>query len=230
MPSGRTRQFDVDEALDRALEVFWARGYEGATLPELTRAMGINRPSLYAAFGNKEQLFRKALDRYQTGPQSFLTEALRKPTARAVVEAIYSGFVRMQRDRDKARGCLVVSGALACGEEAETVRRELARLRQGAVAAFRDPFSARSARSARPAPRTPPGGGPRAAESRARADPPSDRAGCTARCRPPRRYQRSPGGPPRPRARRDGATPSVQAHASRRGAEAARRGPADRSP
>src|SRR5260221_8772687 len=67
MPSGRTRQFDVDEALDQALEVFWARGYEGATLPELTRAMGINRPSLYAAFGNKEQLFRKALDRYQTG-------------------------------------------------------------------------------------------------------------------------------------------------------------------
>ena len=118
MPSGRTRQFDVDEALDRALEVFWTRGYEGATLPELTKAMGINRPSLYAAFGNKEQLFRKALERYQTGPMSFLAEALRQPTARAVVEAIYSGFVLMQRDRDKARGCLIVSGALACGEEA----------------------------------------------------------------------------------------------------------------
>jgi AcrR family transcriptional regulator len=84
--------------------------------------MGINRPSLYAAFGNKEQLFRKALDRYQTGPLSFLTEALRKPTARAVAEAIFSGFIRMQRDRDKARGCLVVSGALACGAEEETVR------------------------------------------------------------------------------------------------------------
>ena len=140
MPSGRTRQFDVDEALDRALEVFWARGYEGATLPELTRAMGINRPSLYAAFGNKEQLFRKALERYQTGPMSFLTEALRKPTARAVVEAIFSGFVRMQRDRDKARGCLVVSGALACGEEAETVRRELAQLRQAIVTALRERF------------------------------------------------------------------------------------------
>src|SRR3954471_4928664 len=86
MPSGRTRQFDVDEALERALEVFWARGYEGATLPELTEAMGINRPSLYAAFGNKEQLFRKALDRYQTGPQSFVAQALKKPTARAVAE------------------------------------------------------------------------------------------------------------------------------------------------
>src|SRR5260370_10885940 len=140
MPSGRTRQFDVDEALDRALEVFWARGYEGATLPELTRAMGINRPSLYAAFGNKEQLFRKALDRYRTGPMSFLTEALRKPTVRAVVEAIFSGVVRMQRDRDKARGCLVVSGALACGEEAETERRELAQLRQGGVPALRQRF------------------------------------------------------------------------------------------
>src|SRR5207248_10400802 len=107
MPSGRTRQFDVDEALDRALDVFWARGYEGATLPELTRAMGVNRPSLYAAFGNKEQLFRKALERYQTGPMSFLTEALRLPTARALVEAIFSGLVRMPRDRHKAPACRV---------------------------------------------------------------------------------------------------------------------------
>src|ERR1700751_2572617 len=140
VPSGRRRQFDVEEALDRALEVFWARGYEGATLPELTRAMGINRPSLYAAFGNKEQLFRKALDRYQTGPQSFLTEALRQPTARAVAEAIFAGFVRMQRDRAKVRGCLVVSGALACGAEAETVRQELAHLRQAIVTALRERF------------------------------------------------------------------------------------------
>ena len=140
MPSGRTRQSDVDEALDRALDVFWARGYEGATLRELTRAMGINRPSLYAAFGNKEQLFRKALERYQTGPMSFLAEALRQPTARSVVEAIFSGFVLMQRDRDKARGCLIVSGALACGEEAESVRRELVRLRQAVVTAFRERF------------------------------------------------------------------------------------------
>ena len=76
----------------------------------------------------------------ETGPMSFLTEALRSPTARAVVEAIFSGFVRMQRDRDKARGCLVVSGALACGEEAEMVRRELAQLRQAIVTALRERF------------------------------------------------------------------------------------------
>src|SRR5271154_1381329 len=140
MPSGRKRQFDIEEALDRALEVFWTRVYEGSTLPKWTKAMGITRPSLYAAFGNKEQLFRKALDRYQTGPMAFLAEALRKPTARAVAEAIFAGFVRMQRDRDKARGCLVVSGALACGEEAETVRRELAQVRQAIVTALRERF------------------------------------------------------------------------------------------
>jgi AcrR family transcriptional regulator len=140
MPSGRTRQFDAGEALDRALQVFWARGYEGATLPELTEAMGINRPSLYAAFGNKEQLFRKALDHYQTGPQSFFTEALMKPTAKEVAEAIFAGLIRMQRGRDNVRGCLIVCGALACGEEAEPVRRELARLRQAAVTAFRERF------------------------------------------------------------------------------------------
>src|SRR5262245_42451369 len=133
MPSGRKRQFDAGEALDRALGAFWARGCEGATLPGPTGATGISRPSASARIGNKEPLFRKALDHYQTGPQSFLTEALRKPTARAVVEATFSGFVSMLRGRDNTRGCLIVCGALACGEEAEPVRRELARLRQATV-------------------------------------------------------------------------------------------------
>jgi AcrR family transcriptional regulator len=137
MPSGRTRQFDADKALDRALEVFWARGYEGATLPELTKAMGINRPSLYAAFGNKEELFRKALDHYQTGPQSFVAEALNKPTARETVDTIFCGFVGMQ---GKSRGCMIVSGALTCGDEAEPIRRELARLREKAVQIIRERF------------------------------------------------------------------------------------------
>ena len=121
MPSGRTRQFDLDEALDRALEVFWARGYDGATLPELTRAMGINRPSLYAAFGNKEQLFRKALDHYQTGPLSFVAKALRKPTApgcgRGNILGVRGGC--STRPHQSTRVRVVVSGALACGKEAE---------------------------------------------------------------------------------------------------------------
>ena len=139
MPSGRTRQFDANQALDRALAVFWDRGYEGASLEELTSAMGINRPSLYAAFGNKAELFRKALDRYQTGPMSFLGEALSQRTARAAVEAIFTGFIKLQR-RGNKRGCLIVSGALVCGQEHEAVRRELAQLRQSAVAAIRRRF------------------------------------------------------------------------------------------
>jgi AcrR family transcriptional regulator len=140
MASGRLRQFDADEALDRALDVFWARGYEGATLPALTEAMGINRPSLYAAFGNKEQLFRKAIDHYQRGPRAFVDEALKKPTARAACEAIFSGFIRMQRKRNGPRGCMIVSSALACGEEAQPIRRELARLRQATVVTLRERF------------------------------------------------------------------------------------------
>ncbi len=140
MPSGRTRKFNVDEALERAMEVFWRRGYEGATLPELTAAMGINRPSLYAAFGNKEQLFRKALERYRNGPVAFVAEALKEPTARTAVEAIFRGTIRLLADPTHPPGCMVVHAALACGEDAEPVRRELACRREAAVEAIRERF------------------------------------------------------------------------------------------
>src|SRR5207249_2480008 len=83
---GRPRTFDPNLALDRALEVFWRKGYEGASLSDLTKATGINRPSLYAAFGNKENLFRLALDRYIAGPIAYFREALAEPTAREVAE------------------------------------------------------------------------------------------------------------------------------------------------
>ena len=86
MAIGRPRAFDIDKALDRALKVFWRKGFEGASLHDLTRAMGINRPSLYAAFGNKEALFRRALDRYDSGPAGYVHEALEEPTARAVTQ------------------------------------------------------------------------------------------------------------------------------------------------
>ncbi len=140
MPSGRVRQFDFDEALNRAMEVFWKQGYEGTSIDDLTEAMGINRPSLYAAFGNKEQLFHKALEKYQTGPVAFTIVALKQPTARKAVEALLCGAVRMLTDKNKPHGCLVVQGALACSEGADTVRRALAECREGAVTALRERF------------------------------------------------------------------------------------------
>src|SRR5246127_5489714 len=92
---GRPRAFDPDAALDRAMHVFWAKGYEGASLSKVTRAMRINRPSLYAAFGNKEQLFRRVLDRYMDGPVAWFGKALAAPKARDVVEQIFRGTVLM---------------------------------------------------------------------------------------------------------------------------------------
>src|SRR3954465_5697301 len=118
MPRGRPRDFDVDEALDRALEVFWRRGYEGGSRPDLTQAMGINRRSLYAAFGNKEALFRKALDRYVEGPASYMRAALEEPTARAPVERLLRETADRLADPRHPGGCLIVQGALACGDAA----------------------------------------------------------------------------------------------------------------
>ena len=148
---GRPRAFDIDQALDRALKVFWRKGYEGASLPDLTKAMGINRPSLYAAFGNKEELFRKALDRYGEGPGAYVREALNEPTARAVAERLLSGAVDLATDRRNPRGCLMVQGALACGEAAESVRRELAARRAATEAAVRRRFERAQAEGDLPA-------------------------------------------------------------------------------
>jgi AcrR family transcriptional regulator len=137
---GRPRTFDVDEALDQALQVFWRKGYEGASLSELTRAMGINPPSLYAAFGNKEALFRKALERYAEGRAGFWSEACRAPSARAVAEQLLYGTADFLSDRSNPQGCLMVQGALSCGDAAETVRRELIARRAAGTATIRQRF------------------------------------------------------------------------------------------
>jgi AcrR family transcriptional regulator len=138
--TGRPREFDVDQALDSALRVFWRKGYEGSTLPDLTKAMGINRPSLYAAFGSKEELFRKALDRYVCGPAGYISGALEAPTARAVVDQLLYGTIELVTDRRNPRGCLIVHGALVCGEAAESVRKELVSRRLATEAAIRNRF------------------------------------------------------------------------------------------
>ena len=137
-PPGRPRAFDMEVALDSALRVFWEKGYEGASLADLTAAMGINRPSLYSAFGNKEALFRKVMDRYAAGPASFFGNALEAPTARAVAEQLLRGAVEAQCHTGHPRGCMAVQSALVCGDEALSVRAELTARRAAAQQALRE--------------------------------------------------------------------------------------------
>ena len=132
---GRPRAFDPDTALERAMHVFWAKGYEGAALSDLTRAMRINRPSLYAAFGNKEQLFHKVLDRYASGPLAYFDKALDAPKARDVIEQVLFGAARMTGDPRFPAGCLMVQGALACGDT--SIRNEVVARRAASEAMLR---------------------------------------------------------------------------------------------
>lgn len=140
MPKGRPREFDTEKALDAALLLFWRRGYEGTSLAALTDSMGINMPSLYGAFGNKEMLFRKALDRYIQKQASYLPKALKEATARGAAEKLLSGAIDMVMHKGHPDGCLLVQGALASGPIAESVRMELNRRRAAAESAVRRRF------------------------------------------------------------------------------------------
>jgi AcrR family transcriptional regulator len=94
-------------------------------MAELTEALGINKPSIYAAFGNKEALFRKALERYKTGPISFVAEAMKEPTAQQAVKKLLMQAADFFSDKSTPNGCMIVQGALTCGESAHTIQQKL---------------------------------------------------------------------------------------------------------
>jgi AcrR family transcriptional regulator len=129
---GRPREFCVEGTLAAALRVFWSKGYEGTSLTDLTEAMGITRPSLYAAFGNKESLFRKALDLYEREKLEYVGRALDQPTARGVAEALLRGALDNACSNEEPRGCLGVITSVACGAESQSIRDEV--LERGKVA------------------------------------------------------------------------------------------------
>ncbi|MEW9552157.1 TetR/AcrR family transcriptional regulator [Nonomuraea sp. NPDC050783] len=137
MPGGRPRAFDPDAALDRALEVFWRQGYEGTSLSDLTTAMGINRPSLYGTFGNKEELFAKVLERYVGGPGAFAAEALEAPTVREVAERLVRGAVELTSGPGTPGGCLNVKSVHACGPDSAPARQAAIDCRKAGETALR---------------------------------------------------------------------------------------------
>jgi AcrR family transcriptional regulator len=122
---GRPREFCVEEALAKALQVFWSKGFEGTSMTDLTEAMGITRPSLYAAFGNKESLFRKALDLYEREKMDYVGRALAQPTARGVAEMLLRGAMENLTNCDEPHGCLGVITSVTCGDDAQCVREEV---------------------------------------------------------------------------------------------------------
>jgi AcrR family transcriptional regulator len=122
------RTFDRDQAIDVAMRLFWRHGYEGVSLNDLTAAIGIAPPSLYAAFGSKAGLYREALDRYSGLPRA-LSNLGETASLHETVETLLSRAVDAVTDPDEERGCMISSGMIQCGEEHADLARELAERR-----------------------------------------------------------------------------------------------------
>lgn len=130
---GRPREFSEADALDAAMRVFWSKGYEGTSLDDLTRAMHINRSSLYSSFGDKEELFRRVVDRYREGPTACINKSLSAPTAREAIEGFLRGTVTFLSDASHPKGCLSLQGGLACGTGTERVKQMMIEWRKSGI-------------------------------------------------------------------------------------------------
>lgn len=126
---GRPREFDIDKALERAIELFWRQGFDGTSLTDLTRELGLTRPSLYAAFESKEALFLKALNLYEARA-GYRQAALTADTAIDYARALLEGAANLHGDKKNPPGCLGVQGALVCAPQSDGIRKELIRRRK----------------------------------------------------------------------------------------------------
>jgi AcrR family transcriptional regulator len=122
---GRPPAFNHEEALEKAMQTFWTFGYEGTSMGVLIEAMDMNKPSIYAAFGNKETLFNKVLDKYVSGPSAFVKEAISEPTSYLVTKTFLTKAVALLTEHESPRGCMIVQGALSCGPEAKMIQKKL---------------------------------------------------------------------------------------------------------
>lgn len=127
---GRPRAFDREQALDRAMLLFWRRGYEATSISDLTAELGINPPSLYAAFGDKEALFEEAAQRYQAGSDAATARVYAEAaTARAAVERLLTGAASGMTRPGMPGACMLVIAAGSCVAASPALLCELTRLR-----------------------------------------------------------------------------------------------------
>jgi AcrR family transcriptional regulator len=147
---GRPRQFDEDDVLGRALQVFWEKGFDAASLADLQRATGLTKSSLYKAFESKEGLFRRVLERYNRNYLAFRVDALAQPTPRRIAQTLLDGIVNLHTGKNTPSGCLVTFAALACSTDAQPLRDELSRSRTAFERSLRARFE--SIRHAGPLP------------------------------------------------------------------------------
>ena len=127
-PRGRPQKFVNNDALHQAIEVFWTHGYEGTSLTNLTEALNMNRPSIYAAFGNKQALFSLSLKTYIDEQLSFIDDAVKQETLSEVIEMLFNKQIDLLTE--KKRGCMLVQAALSCGEETQEIKDELTEQRK----------------------------------------------------------------------------------------------------
>jgi AcrR family transcriptional regulator len=138
---GRPREFDEATALDRALDLFWRQGYEGTSITDLRKAIGIAAPSLYAAFGSKEELYRRVLERYLTGLGRCLVDAIREePTAYAALERFLFESAKNFSGVKSPPGCLISCAIPTCAPENRTVAGIVASKRMESLHALRNRF------------------------------------------------------------------------------------------
>ena len=128
---GRPLSFDREDALTKAMFLFWRHGYEATSLNDLTTTLGVKPSSIYSVFGDKKRLFLEAVTKYLSGPvtsESIIDEAVDgREAARGLLKAAALGFT----GKDTPAGCLQASSAISCSEGANDVKEELAAIRRG---------------------------------------------------------------------------------------------------
>ncbi|OYR21522.1 TetR/AcrR family transcriptional regulator [Brucella pseudogrignonensis] len=134
-PRGRPRSFDRDDALRRVMEVFWAKGYEGAQLIDLTAAIGVTPPSFYAAFGSKEAAFREAVELYKATTGAVFMDALDGDgTARDAIHAMLMASIDVAVTAPNSAGCMLITGAMGCQPDSDPLSRLLIGIRRDNIA------------------------------------------------------------------------------------------------